>query len=124
MNLVTKAGAALADMFSDEDDPSEPGYDPVQLGGAVLITIVAMGALYWLLWTLLVYEGGIFMKLRAAALLAFTNTRLTDLGYEGAPYAMGEFEGWLGNVLALALTFYVARVLRQLYRNPWKPTAG
>ena len=116
--------AFLEDLFSEDDDPREPGFDPIQLGGAVVITLAAMGALYWLLWTLLVYEGGIFMKLRALALLAFTKTRLSDLGYEAAPYAMGPFEGWLGNLVALALSAQVVRSIARLYKRPWKPTAA
>ncbi len=101
-------------LFTD-DEENEPGYDPVHLGGAVIITLTAIGCLYWLLWTLLVFEGGIFVKAAALAKVLFTKTTLRDLGYEGAPYAMGAFEGWLGNVLALLLCGVVAFALRRLY---------
>jgi hypothetical protein len=119
-----KALKFLEDLFTEEDDHREPGFDPVQLGGAVVITIAAIGGVYWLLWTLLVYEGGIFMKLRALFLLAFTKTKLADLGYEAAPYAMGQLEGWLGNLLALTFTLYVVRTLARLYKHPWSPRGG
>ncbi|MBI3549437.1 MAG: hypothetical protein HY078_10390 [Elusimicrobia bacterium] len=107
--------AWIEDTFTDEEDPNEPFYDPVHIGGAVVITLTAIGCLYWLLWTLLVYEGGLFVKLQAAALLVFTKTTLKDLGYEGYPYAMGQFEGWIGNVIALALTVAVVAALRHAY---------
>ena len=105
----------IEETFSDEEDPNEPFYDPVHVGGAVVVTLTAIGCLYWLLWTSLVYEGGIFMKLRAVALLLFTRTSLKDLGYEGYPYAMGQLEGWIGNVVAVALCGVVLAALRHAY---------
>ena len=98
----------------DEDDPKEPGYDPVHLGASVVITLAALGCLYWLLWTLLVYEGGLILKLAALARLLFTSATLKDLGYEGS-YAQGDFEGWFGNVAALAFAVVLATGLRRLY---------
>jgi hypothetical protein len=53
-----KAWKAYAALFED-DDPAEPRYDPVHLAGVLIGVQVAAGALFWLLWTLLVYEGGI-----------------------------------------------------------------
>ncbi len=100
-----------------QEDPREPIYDPVHLGAAVAITMAALGCLYWLLWTLLVYEGGIFLKIRALARLLFTPTTLKDLGYEGMPYAMGAFEGWVGNVGALVFAIAFVWALRNLYRR-------
>ena len=58
----------------DEDEPGEPYYDPVHLGAAAVGTLAAIGALYWLLWTLLVYEGGLFSKL--AAPVSYTHLTL------------------------------------------------
>jgi hypothetical protein len=49
-------------LFEDEDDPAEPHYDPVHLAVVLVATQVVIGALYWLLWTLFVYEGGIARK--------------------------------------------------------------
>ncbi|MFA6003471.1 MAG: hypothetical protein WC881_05320 [Elusimicrobiota bacterium] len=98
-----------------EDDPNEPRYDPVQLGAVTLGCMAAIGGLYWLLWTLLVYEGGIFMKLQAAAAVLFTSRTLHDLGYEAAPYAMGPFEGWAGNLIALALCVLLITALARIY---------
>ena len=108
--------AWLEDVLS-EDDPGEPFYDPVHVGGAILVSLAAIGALYWLLWTLLVFEGGIQGKLAALARLAFTSATLKDLGYEGAPYAMGAFEGWLGNTSALLITAGLLWAMTKLYRD-------
>jgi len=113
MKLPSWAEKGL-DLFSGEDDPSEPFYDPVHLGAAVLITIVAVGCLYWLLWTLLVYEGGLFGKIGPAFHVLFTSMTLRDFGYRGE-LDMGVFEGWLGNLSALALCVALAVALRRLY---------
>lgn len=101
----------------DEEDPAEPGFDPVQLGGTVLATLAAIGCLYWLLWTLLVYEGGLFLKLGALARVLFTSATLRDVGYEGTPYAMGAFEGWIGTLGALLIAAALAWALRRLFAD-------
>ena len=106
---------ALA-LFDEEDDPNEPAYDPVHLGAVLTICLVVVGALYWLLWTLLVYEGGILVKVRAALAVLLTSKTLQDYGYRGS-YEMGAFEGWFGNVAALALTVLVVAALHRLYRQ-------
>ncbi|MBI4051872.1 MAG: hypothetical protein HY400_05140 [Elusimicrobia bacterium] len=85
-----------------------------------MITLFSFGALYWLLWTLLVYEGGIFLKLKGLYLLFFTPATLRDLGYEGYPYAMGIFEGWIGNLCALIFTFLAITGLWNLYQRKAK----
>ena len=121
MNALKKAKDWVLDLFG-EDDPNDPGYDPVHLGGAIVITIAALGCLYWLLWTLLAYEGGIFLKARALGRLLFTKATLADLGYEGS-YAQGDFEGWFGNCAALALTVVLVLGLRRLYRQAAKRAA-
>lgn len=105
------------DYFDREDDPAEPFYDPVHLGGVLTVWLVAVGALYWLLWTLLVYEGGLLLKARAALDVALTSRTLGDYGYRGSPYAMGVFEGWVGNLAALVLCLLVVAALHRLYRE-------
>lgn len=98
------------------EDADEPGFDPVHLGGVLIVNLAAVGGLYWLLWTLLVFEGGLFVKISAAASLIFTSKALKDFGYEGTPYAMGAFEGWTGNLAALILTL---TIIAALYRTYW-----
>jgi hypothetical protein len=43
-------------LFEDADDPAEPHYDPVHLAVVLIACQVVIGVLYWLLWTLLVYQ--------------------------------------------------------------------
>ncbi len=42
----------------EEEPPEAPRYDPVHLAGVFVACQAAAGALFWLLWTLMVYEGG------------------------------------------------------------------
>jgi hypothetical protein len=58
------------DLFEAHDDPAAPHYDPVHLAVVLVATQVAIGALYWLLWTVFVYEGGVAAKLRPAHVVA------------------------------------------------------
>ncbi len=103
-------------LFEPEDDPAEPFYDPVHLGAVSIVCLVTVGVLYWLLWTLLVYEGGLFLKLRAGLAVLLTGKTLADFGWEGS-HAPGVFEGWLGNLLALGLCAAVLAALRDLYKR-------
>lgn len=107
----------LEELFSGREDPQEPVYDPAELGGAVVLTLFGLGLLYWLLWTLLVYEGGIFRKIKASFLVLFTSKTLQDFGYEGTPYAMGAFEGWIGNLGALLFALGLVYALWHLYQK-------
>ena len=77
------------DLFTDEDDAKEPAFDPVHLGAVCIVCLVVTGLLYWLLWTLLVYEGGLFAK----------------------------GEGWFGNLAALGICVLALWALLHLYRT-------
>lgn len=99
-----------------DDDPEQPAYDPVDVAAALVGVLAVIGALYWLLWTLLVYEGGLFSKLGPAVSVLLTKKTLADYGYRGSPYAMGVFEGWQGNVGALIVCVIV---MAALYRTYW-----
>ncbi|HAM35590.1 MAG TPA: hypothetical protein DEB40_02155 [Elusimicrobia bacterium] len=112
---LTGLWSGLIDLFGD-DDPNEPFYDPVHLGAVAIVCMVIIGSLYWLLWTLLVYEGGLFPKLGAVwAILAHGKTP-RDFGYEAAPYAMGVFAGWMANAAALLICLFALALLWRLYR--------
>ncbi|MDE2040448.1 MAG: hypothetical protein KGO96_07905 [Elusimicrobia bacterium] len=106
----------LWDAFDAEDDPGEPAYDPVHLGAALLLTLTAVGALYWLLWTLLVFEGGLFVKLGPGLQVLLGLKTTADFGWRG-PWDHGVFEGWLGNLGALALCALLVWALHRLYRD-------
>lgn len=58
-----RAWKAFTELFED-DGASEPHYDPVHLAGVLIGVQVVAGALFWLLWTLLVFEGGIGASLK------------------------------------------------------------
>ncbi len=107
----------ILDLFSDEDDPNEPFYDPAHLGAVIVVSLSTLGIVYWLLWTLLVFEGGLPGKISAAASVLFTSKTLADVGYLGSPHAMGPFEGWLGNLTALILCALSAAGLARLYKE-------
>lgn len=114
---------AVEDFFADEP-PDVPRYDPVHLAAMLVVLMTVIGALFWLLWTLLVFEGGVFAKVGPALSVLLTAKTLKDYGYEGAPYAMGAFEGWAGNVAALVLTAVVIIALHRTYGEAARRHAG
>lgn len=75
----------------EEEGPDEPRYDPVHLAMVLVGCQVVVGALFWLLWTAMVYEGG-----------------------------FGTGEGKAGNALALLLIAAVVEALRRAANRPAK----
>lgn len=91
----------ISDFFDDTENPEEPGYDPVHVGAMIVLTIFSLSILFWLLWALLVFGGGIQAKALPFLKLIFAHKTAADFGYVGYPYEMGVFEGWPTNVAAL-----------------------
>lgn len=104
MNPLKKAWDGIVDVVEGEDSPRELIYDPVHVAGVVVGCLFVFGGLFWMLWSLLVFEGGLFTKLVPALQVLFTGQTLRDLGYEGYPHRMGIFEGWTVNLAALVFT--------------------
>jgi len=86
MKLLAKAWGAWAGLFEEEGD-DEPRFDPVHLATVLVAVLATVGALFWLLWALMVYEGG-----------------------------WGSGEGRLINLAALAALLGVAEALRRADR--------
>jgi len=102
--ILRKIWDEIVKFFSDEENPNEPIYDPVHFAGMIVIVIFSTGVLFWLLWTLLVFGGGIFVKIKPALEIIFTKKTLHDFGWVGYPYELGIFDGFIGNAVALVLT--------------------
>jgi hypothetical protein len=113
--LAKKIGGCLLDFFSEEENPDEPQYDPVHAGAVIVVVLLALTVLFWLLWALLVFGGGIQSKLVPFIAVAFTGRTLRDYGYVGYPYEMGVFEGWLTNLAALIISAGVLIALWHIF---------
>ncbi|MDP3541526.1 MAG: hypothetical protein Q8T11_03560 [Elusimicrobiota bacterium] len=74
--------------FFEEESPEAPRFDPVHLAVVLVACQAAVGILFWLLWTAMVYEGG---------------------------FASGE--GKFGNSLALLLLAAIVEALRRADRR-------
>jgi len=109
----------VGDLFLDEsgEDPREPHYDPLHLGAMVVLCLMGIGVLYWLLWALLVCEGGLFIKVVPFLWVVFTSKTLADYGWEGYPYALGVFEGFIVNLGALVLLVLLLVGIAYLFRG-------
>ena len=110
--------------FSDEEDPGEPLYDPVHIAGLIVIVIFAVGVLFWLLWTLLVFEGGFFRKIIPALEVLFKKKTLHDFGWVGYPFEIGIFEGFIANSAAFLLLIVLIIGVWWLLNSPGKKRSG
>lgn len=116
---LKKIWDAVVRLVDDDDPPGTVVYDPVDVGAVIVGSLAALGALYWLLWSLLVCEGGLFVKAVPFLKVVFTDAALADFGYEGHPYQLGIFEGWIVNLVAAVLTVsLVAGIWWVLYAPP------
>lgn len=115
--MIRKLRDELLHFFSDETDPDEPVYDPVHLAAMIVIVIFSIGVLFWLLWTLLVYEGGLFVKIVPALEAVFTKKTMQDFGWVGYPYEMGVFAGFAANCTALILTMSLIAAIWHLFNK-------
>ncbi len=106
----------------EEEDEAAPRYDPVHLAVVLIAAQVVIGALYWLLWTLFVYDGGLPSKVGPFLKVAAGFAALKDYGWMGTPDRQGLFEGWAANLIALGLSLLVVYLLYRADRRHAKNT--
>ena len=123
MNVLKKIWGEVLRFFSDEEDPNEPIYDPVHIAAMIVIVIFTIGALFWLLWTLLVFEGGFLVKIIPAFRVLFTSKTLHDFGWVGYPYELGIFEGFIANTIAFILTIALIVGVWRVLETPTKKSS-
>ncbi|MBI3564104.1 MAG: hypothetical protein HY079_02785 [Elusimicrobia bacterium] len=111
-------------LFDETEDPAAPRYDPVHLATVLVACQVVAGALFWLLWTLLVYEGGLPRKVVAVLTRwsdpAADTRMLRYAGPFGGPGHATVFEGWAANLTALVLAVALVAALQRLDRRHGK----
>lgn len=110
-------------LFEDSDDPRTPHFDPIHIAVVLVATQVVIGALYWLLWTLFVYEGGLPAKIAPFLSVLIGARSLRDYGWLGTPDHQGLFEGWLANLAAFILSALVVALLFKADRRETKRDA-
>jgi hypothetical protein len=104
-------------LFEEDEGPEIPHYDPVHLATVLIACLVAIGVLFWLLWTLLVYDGGLPAKVGPFFAVVLRLRTLASCGWLGTPDRQGLFEGWLANSAALAVSTLVVALLYKADRR-------
>lgn len=90
----------LVDFFSDKENTEEPCYDPLHVAAMIVLVLFVISILFWLFWALMVFGGGLQVKISPFLQIIFTSKKAADFGYIGYPYEMGIFEGWVTNLTA------------------------
>jgi len=107
--LIKGIWEIIVDIFKDE---KEEEYDPVHIGGMIILVIFFISIIYWDLWALVIYKGGLFRKVVPFLTVLFTSKTLEDFGYNFF-WDAGVFEGWLTNFIAfLFLLFFIFIIIR------------
>ena len=120
--MIGRLWKSVLDLWEDDDASERIVYDPVHVAAVVVGCFFAMGIVFWDLWALLVFEGGLFTKIGPFVQVIFTSETLSDFGYEGAPYALGIFEGWMVNLAALFIALGLLLGLGWIFHQPLSPT--
>lgn len=102
--MIHRVLKGLFSLWEDDTSDSALVYDPVRVAAVIVGCLAVVGVLFWTLWALLVFEGGLFTKIGPFLHVVFTEKTLKDFGYEGSPYVLGIFEGWSVNLSALVVT--------------------
>lgn len=91
-------------------------YDPEMFGAMVVLVIFTAGVIFWIFWVALVYQGGIFLKLKALFWL-LGKKRFSELVPPGLPLSESVFGGWLANFLATLVILGMIVFLYYFYRK-------
>lgn len=111
---IEKINGAIESFF--EDQPGETGYDPVHIAGMIVLTLFGITIFFWLFWSLLVYEGGLFEKIVPVISVIFTGKTFLDYGYYGL-FDAGVFEGWITNITSLLFLFFFIFLASRTYKK-------
>jgi uncharacterized membrane protein len=116
--MIRRTWKAVLSLWDDDDAPDPIVYDPVHVAAVIVGCHFALGILFWDLWALLVFEGGLMAKCIPFLRVIFTSKTLGDYGYEGAPHALGIFEGWIVNLTAFFVTLSLVAGVFWILRQP------
>jgi len=105
----------LKNIFTEKED--EPQYDPQMFGAMVVGVIFTAGLLFWILWTALVYQGGIFGKISVLWLVLSGQKKWSELVPAGLPVSVSVFSGWLANLVATIVIFAIVAFLYYFYQK-------
>ncbi|MDE2490662.1 MAG: hypothetical protein KGM24_07425 [Elusimicrobia bacterium] len=104
-------------LFEEDEGPEVPRYDPVHLAAVLVACLAVIGVLFWLLWTLLCYDGGLPSKVGPFFAVLLRLKTPASYGWLGTPDRQGLFEGWLANLAALAVSALVVALLYKADRR-------
>ncbi|RLD17276.1 MAG: hypothetical protein DRI36_04195 [Caldiserica bacterium] len=113
MKILKEIWKIVVDIFEEEE---EVEYDPVHIGGMIILTIFFMAIIYWDLWALIVYKGGIFKKIIPFFSIIFTSKTLKDYGYSFF-WDAGVFDGWLTNLIALIFLLFFIFIIIKIFKK-------
>lgn len=115
--MIKKILNWIEEIFNDKENPEEPGYDPAHIGIMVVAVLFGITVLFWLLWSLFVFGGGLQAKIIPFIKILFTSKTAADFGYIGYPYEMGIFDGWPTNVVAFIFTILIVCTIWYVFRK-------
>jgi hypothetical protein len=88
----------------------DSGYDPAHIGAMIVLVFFALTVLFWLLWTLLVFKGGILTK--CWGLLQIVSGR--------GPVEAELWDGWVINIAALMLSGSAIYGIKWIFKRKGK----
>lgn len=118
-NLFLRVWDIITGFLEDEENEEEPQYDPAHIGAMIVLVLLGISVLFWLFWSLLVFKGGLFEKIKSFLLVVFTQKKLADFGYEHW-HEQGIFDGWITNLVALIFLFFLIWGIWSIFKKTEK----
>ena len=110
----------LEDLFGEDENKkadSTAVIDEFYFAATVIIDIVILAVLFWLLWSILVYGGGIFPKIKALFEIIFYKKSFKDFGWNFYPYDIGVFTGFVTNIIGIVLLcFFIISLSKIMHK--------
>lgn len=80
--------------MEEHKNGEQVGYDPAQVGAMIVLVLFSLTILFWLLWSVLVFKGGLLTKL-------WVLIQIISGGKSSAAIEPEWWDGWVINVGAL-----------------------
>lgn len=96
--------------MENKPDDKSSGYDPANVAAMIVIVIFGLAVLFWLVWSLLVFKGGILTKL-----LMLIQIIIGKESFSGVNMQL--WDGWVINTVALGILLVFTGGIFFLFRK-------
>ena len=99
--------------MEEHKNGEQVGYDPAHVGAMIVLVLFSLAILFWLFWSLLVFKGGLLIKL-------WVLIQIISGSKSSVAIAPEWWDGWVINVGALILSGLVVAAVSWIFKRKGK----